>query len=88
MYKFKAFIKQLEKISKNSCYFQMTLLTEDGTVLWKSEVIQPGDSISELQLNKEFESGRFPAILKYDCFSLEDKSALNGLEMKLTIDVH
>ena len=72
---------------ENSCYFQMTLLTEDGNILWKSEVIEPGESINELQLNKELGQGSFPAILRYDCFSLEDKSALNGAEVKITIDV-
>ena len=72
---------------ENACYFQITLFTEDGNILWKSKVLKPGESISKLQLNKELENGSFPAILRYDCFSLEDKSALNSAEVKLTINV-
>ena len=72
---------------ENDCYFQISLLMEDGTVLWKSNIIKPGEKIHNLQLNQELKTGTYSAIIKYDCFSIEDKSALNGAEVKIKLDV-
>lgn len=72
---------------KNNCYFQISIITDDGTVLWKSDLVKPSEKIESIELNKKIEKGSFSAIIKYDCFTLEDKSSLNGAEVKVTIDV-
>lgn len=72
---------------KNNCYFQISIITDDGTVLWKSDMVKPNEKIENIELNKKLKKGSFSAIIKYDCFSLEDKSVLNGAEVKVTIDV-
>ena len=76
---------------ENTCYFRMTLELEDDseedTVLWTSELIEPDEKIENIKLEKALDKGEYPAILKYECFSLKDESPLNGSAIELTIDV-
>ena len=39
----------------------------------------------EILLNEALEAGTYGAILKYECFALEDKSPLNRMNIKLKI---
>ena len=73
---------------QNTCYFVITLYLEDGTELWKSEMIEAGGVSKAMILNKELPAGNYPALLKYECFRMDDnKTPLNGAEMKLTLRV-
>ena len=60
---------------------------ENETVLWTSDLIEPGKEVGSITLNKELESGEYPAILKYECFSLKDETPLNGSNVELTLKV-
>lgn len=75
----------------NTCYFKLSLVlvdgTEEGTVLWTSDLLEPGEEIKSIELEKELESGDYTATLKYECFSLKDHSPLNGSDIVLTIQV-
>lgn len=72
---------------QNCCYFQITLSLEDGTVLWKSELIAPGTNSKPMVLSKVLEKGMYPnAVLRYSCYSQDENlSPLNGAETKLTL---
>lgn len=72
---------------QNCCYFQISLYMEDGTLLWESELIEPGKTSKPIVLSKALEKGMYPnAILRYSCYRMDEKlSALNGAEMKLTL---
>ena len=72
---------------QNCCYFQITLYLEDGTLLWQSELIEPGTTSKPMVLSKTLEKGMYPnAILRYSCYRMdEDHSPLNGAETKLTL---
>lgn len=52
-----------------NCDFQLTLSLEDGTELWKSQLIQNGKAIYNIILNQPLEAGTYKAMMKYDCFS-------------------
>lgn len=72
----------------NDCYFKLTLIHHDGALLWKSELIEPGKGMYEIELEKALTAGEFEdAVLKYECFSLTDQSPLNGSEIKLKLIV-
>ena len=89
---------------ENTCYFRISLVLKsddgsktDGTAgdseakeeaLWTSELIEPGEEVKSIKLSKELESGDYSAILKYECFSLKDRSPLNGSNVKLTLNVN
>jgi len=87
---------------ENTCYFRMSLIlqaagTEAGgtaadsgakeETLWTSELLEPGESIKSIDITKELESGEYPAVLKYECFSLKDETPLNGSKVELTLKV-
>lgn len=72
---------------QNMCYFQISLLLEDGTMLWESDLIEPGKTSKPIVLTKPLGRGTYPnSILRYSCFSMDDeRSPLNGAETKLTL---
>ena len=86
---------------ENTCFFRISLVVKDETdtangeegnageetVLWTSDMIESGEHVKSIKLDKELESGEYAAILKYECFSLKDKTPLNGADIKLTLDV-
>ncbi|MCD7957109.1 MAG: tRNA (uracil-5-)-methyltransferase [Lachnospiraceae bacterium] len=74
---------------QNTCYFRMTLLLSNGTQLWQSGLIEPGQGLYEITLEQTLEAGEYEeAVLKYECFAMDDdRTPLNGSEIKLTLNV-
>lgn len=73
---------------ENTCYFKMSLILEDGTVIWTSDLLEPGKAFQKIVLDKALDKGAYKdVLLKYDCFSLKDRSQLNGAEIKVDIEV-
>ena len=70
----------------NACYFRLTL-TLDGETLWQSGDIAPDEKVGEITLSHALDKGDYSAKLKYDCFTLQDRSPLNGAEIDLAINV-
>lgn len=72
---------------KNSCYFKISLLLEDGTLLYQSDLIAPGKGIEEIELSRALPGGNYEnAILKYECFAMDQNNTpLNGAEFSFTI---
>ena len=71
---------------QNACYFQISLYLEDGTLLWKSELIEPDTVSKPILLHQELAKGTYTnAVLKYDCFKMDGQTPLNGAETKLTL---
>ena len=70
----------------NACYFRLTL-TLDGETLWQSDDIAPDEKVGEIKLSHALDKGDYAAKLKYDCFTLQDKTPLNGAEIDLAINV-
>lgn len=79
----------LDNPIQNTCYFVITLYLEDGTRLWQSDYIKPGETSSPIVLNQPLEKGTYPnAVLQYSCFKMDsEKTPLNGAETKLTLRV-
>ena len=73
--------------AQNCCYFQMSLYLEDGTLLWKSGDVAPGETSEPVVLSQPLAAGKYKnAILKYDCFTMDKKhSQLNGAQTKLML---
>ena len=72
---------------QNCCFFQISLYLEDGTLLWQSEWIEPGETSKPMVLTKTLEKGTYPnAILRYSCYRMDETLAPpNGAETKLTL---
>lgn len=74
---------------QNCCFFQISLYLEDGTLLWQSELVEPGAKSKPIVLTKTLEKGLYPnAVLRYSCYRMDETLApLNGAETKLTLNV-
>lgn len=74
---------------ENTCLIRISLLLEDGTLLWTSREIKPGNDSDPIKLSQPLAAGQYPnAVLKYECFTMDaDKTPLNGAEIKLTLRV-
>ena len=78
----------LKNPAQNDCYFIIELYLEDGTLLWQSERIDPGEVSAPIVLLQPLEAGTYPnAVLSYSCFRLDDHSQINGANTKLTLRV-
>ena len=53
----------------------------DGTVLYESPLLKPGQGLEEVPLNKTLDKGEYEAIVEYNCVLLEDGTTpLNSAE--------
>ena len=58
----------------NMCNFIIVLKLADGTKLFESQELKPGEGLEEISI----EAGEYQAIIEYKCYSIEDNSPLNG----------
>ncbi|MGI5884574.1 MAG: hypothetical protein ACOX83_06365 [Candidatus Spyradocola sp.] len=74
---------------QNTCYFVITLSLADGTPLWQSSYIPPGEVSDPIRLLEPLEPGVYSdAQLTYACFSMDEAlTPLNGAQMELTLRV-
>ena len=72
---------------QNMCYFEIDLYLEDGTLLWKSELIEPGKTSKPIILTESLSKGTYPqAVLRYACYRMDEElTPLNGAETKVTL---
>ena len=75
--------------AQNTCYFQISLILEDGTTLWQSELVKPGEISESITLNEPLAAGVYPnSLLKFDCYTMDGSMrSLNGAATKMTIHV-
>ncbi len=64
----------------NKCLFVFSLYLSDGTLIFKSDYVKPGDVLNEITLNQTLEKGLYRNCkLVIDCFvDNETKTQLNG----------
>ena len=74
---------------QNNCWLVITLSLEDGTVLWKSEELQPGQVVRSITMDRTLEAGEYEnAVLSYQHWTYdEEKLPLNGAETLVTLKV-
>ena len=78
----------LSNPAENFCQIRISLILEDGTVIWTSELTPPGEQ-AQIVLNEALEKGDYNATLKYDCFQMdENKTPLNGAACQLVLHVN
>ena len=80
---------RFENPVQNNCWLVITLSLEDGTVLWKSEELLPGQVVRSITLNQPLAAGEYEnAVLIYQHWTYdEEKLPLNGAETLVTLKV-
>ncbi len=69
----------------NPCYFEISLILQDGTVLYSSKMIEPGKGLYNITLNQAMSPGQYDAVIKYETYSLEGLTPMNGAEVKIVL---
>lgn len=54
----------------NDCIFVIVLKLEDGTKLFESQELKPGEGLENITLDQELEAGEYQAVIEYKCYSL------------------
>ncbi len=76
----------LQNPEGNPCYFQISLILADGTVLYQSKMVEPGKGLYEITLTQALAAGEYDAVVKYDTFSLADGTTpMNGAEVQIKL---
>ena len=72
----------------NDCGFYATLKLDNGTVLYKSDLLEPGHGLTEIPLSQTLEKGEYTAMVYYECVTLDEKhTPLNSAESEFTLVV-
>ena len=79
----------LQNPGENSCLIRFSLILEDGTVVYQSELVEPGYYTRPITLLKPLKQGVYEHVtLKYECFTVDSEhTALNSATSKLTVIV-
>ena len=73
---------------RNKNYFIVSIMLADGTKIFRSGVLAPGQSIGTVELPNAIPLGIHDgAIARYSAFSLDDLSPLNGADVNFTLEV-
>ena len=80
---------ELMNPEENQVYFQISFyLPETDETIYTSKLIQPGQHLYEITLDKEMEAGEYPLTVRYETFSADEEMApRNGAEVNCTLIV-
>ena len=79
---------ELHNPVENPCYFVISIILPDGTEIFRSGLIEPGQKTDAIRLSKALKAGTYKnAILRYTCYSTKDKAPMNGADTKFTLEV-
>lgn len=72
----------------NDCYFVISLLLADGTEIYKSGVIPPGNEVNNIKLSAVPAAGTYEnAILRYSCWAVDGQAEVSGADTICTLEV-
>lgn len=71
----------------NPCYFTFIITLEDGTVLYQSDHVPPGNEIKRIAINEPLEKGTYTAFVSILTNELETGAKMNSADTKITINV-
>ncbi len=72
---------------ENHCYLKATVMLEDGTILYESDLLEPGKGYEQIKLNQSLSKGTYQAMVRYQGYTLEDKGELNSCDSAFVLTV-
>ncbi len=72
--------------AENRCQMVVSLMLNDGTVVFTSGLLNPGESVGVVAL-PPLPQGVYAAIIRYEAYDAEDGSALNSAEVSISLIV-
>ena len=72
--------------SDNEVTLKLTLTLSDGSVLYESQELQPGETVDMMELSQSLAAGDYDATLHYDVYAMnDDHTELNGADIAVTV---
>lgn len=71
----------------NKCYFEISILLDDGTEVYKSKLLKPGQHLYKIELSRAFDKGIHNITIHYNTYTTDGNyTPLNGanVPVKLT----
>lgn len=75
----------LENPKGNPCYFTFSIILADGTVLYESKQVPPGNCISSVTINQPLDEGEYTAELVIHTNDTRTGAPMNSAKSKITI---
>lgn len=73
---------------ENECYFVLGIYLPDGTEIFRSSKLAPGEALESIELKQPLEAGAHDgATLRYTCYAFDDLSPLNGADVNFRLEV-
>ncbi len=69
----------------NPCYFVISLILDDGTVLYESVILLPGEVVGDITLTEPLAPGEYDASILYEALDLSDFSPLNNAQVNIKL---
>lgn len=81
-------ILNLYNPKENACPFSVSLILPDGTEVFRSGMIYPGDTLNRIELNAPVPIGTYEkSVIRYYCFTADGARQLNGADINFTLEV-
>ena len=80
---------ELMNLEENNVYFEISFyLPETDETIYTSKMIQPGQHLYEITLDKAMEAGEYPLTIRYATYSADEAmTPRNGAEVNCTLIV-
>ena len=74
--------------ARNNCYFIVSFMLTDGTEIYRSGILAPGQSVGVVALTSPLVPGTYESVVaRYSCYSSENMQPLNGADIAFTLEV-
>jgi hypothetical protein len=74
---------------ENKCYFEISIVLSDTKEeIYKSKLIEPGNRLYQITLNRALARGDYDAVIHYNAYTLTDQQDLNGANVPFTLVVN
>ena len=71
----------------NRSYFVIEVRLDNGTLLYRSDLIAPGKAIYKAQFSESLPEGSYSATVIYHCYALDSLEERNGAKIKIKVEV-
>jgi hypothetical protein len=79
---------ELGNPKQNNCYMRIAIMLPDGTQLYESGLLAPGQVLNSIELSQELKPGMYEgAILSYSCYGMKEIKELNGAKTIFKLEV-
>lgn len=70
----------------NQCYFEISILLDNGTEVYKSKLLKPGQHLYKIELNQAFSKGNHNITIHYNTYTADGNyTPLNGANVPVKL---